>query len=485
MTRTLIALAASVFTSAQAADAPQLTVYSGDYEAVAQSQSGPGGPGYALLKQPLQIELGGDRTPFALSALPTALDASSVQLRPRGAAQVLGQRFDFALASEHELLQRAIGGRVSVEQSAGTTVLRHEGVLLAAGDGLTLRMDDGRLKRLAHYDSFELATMPEGLVAAPTLNWTLSGRGRQTFDLHYSTAGLAWRAEYQADLKQASKGCTMRLEGAAMLVNRSGADFDSVSLTLVAGQPNRVTSAGPEMVAMAAPRAKMVMADGAPSPEVSGEYHAYRLPGSAHLPQGSIQRLPLLDAANNVACERRYETGSRDGGWQPPRPIIDRNFGSGEGEQPVQARLLFQNRKADGLGLPLPAGRLRVFDDGELLGEAGIGHTAANREIDVVVGQAFDLSAERTREDFRLDRSGRQMEERIRVVVRNAKKEAATVRVLERMGRWNDWEIVASSHAHNKLDAQSAGFDLPVPAGGETTLSYTVRYRWPADVTLP
>lgn len=485
MTRTLIALAASVFTAAQAADAPQLTVYSGDYDAVVQSQAAAGGPGYALFRQPLQIELRGERTPFAFSAFPAALDASSVQLRPRGAAQVLGQRFDFALANEHELLQRAIGGRVSVEQSAGNSVQRHEGVLLAAGDGLTLRMDDGRLKRLAHYDNFELASMPEGLVATPTLNWMLSGRGQQLFDLHYSTAGLAWRAEYQADLRQTSKGCTMRLEGAAMLVNRSGTDFAGVSLTLVAGQPNRVAEAGPEQIRVSGTRLKAAMADAGPTPEDSGEYHAYRLPGSAHLPQGSIQRLPLLDAASHVACERRFETGSRDSGWQPPRPIVDRNFGSSEGEQPVQARLVFANRRADGLGLPLPAGRLRVFDDGELLGEAGIDHTAINREIDVVMGQAFDLSAERTREDFRLDRSGRQMEERIRVVVRNAKKEAATVRVRERMGRWSDWEILASSHPHRKLDAQDASFDIPVSAGSETTLSYTVRYRWPADIHLP
>lgn len=485
MTRTLIALAASVFTTAQAAEAPRLTIYSGDYDAVVQSPGSSGGPGYALVRQPLQIELKGERTPHALSGLPSALDAGSVQLRPRGDAKVLGQRFDFAVASEHELLQRALGQRVRVEQSAGNTVQRHEGELLAAGDGLTLRLADGRLKRLAHYDSFELATLPEGLVAAPTLNWMLSGRGRQDFDLHYSTAGLAWRAEYQADLRREGSACRMRLEGAAMVVNRAGADFEGVALTLVAGQPNRVAAAGPEMMAMVAPRAKMVMTDAAPMPEASGEYHAYRLPGTGSLPQGSIQRLPLLDAAPRVACERRYETGEGGGGWLPPRPIIDRNFGGAEGEQAVSARLRFANRKADGLGLPLPAGRLRVFDDGELLGEASIGHTAADREIDVVLGQAFDLSAERTREDFRLDRSGRQMEERIRVTVRNAKQEAATVRVRERMGRWSDWEIVASSHPQQKLDAQVAAFDLPVAAGSETTLTYTVRYRWPADVTLP
>src|SRR5690606_37499819 len=180
----------------------------------------------------------------------------------------------------------------------------------------TLRMDDGRLKRLSHYDSFELATMPEGLVATPTLNWTLSGRGRQDFDLHYSTAGLAWRAEYQADLQRRGKTCTMRLEGAAMLVNRSGADFDSVALTLVAGRPVRVAEGELHSVTVSGTRLKTAMAPAAPTPEASGEYHAYRLPGTGSLPQGSIQRLPLLDAANNVACARRYETGSRDGSWQ-------------------------------------------------------------------------------------------------------------------------------------------------------------------------
>lgn len=485
MIRTLLAIATSAVASATVHAAPQLTIYSGDYDAVVQAPASPGGPGYALYQAPLSFTLATTAQSFSLSRLPTALDASSVQLLPRGTATVRGQRFDFALAGEEELLQRTIGQQVNVEQAIGTQVQRYTGELLAAGNGLTLRLADGRIKRIADYSSFELAQLPSGMVSAPTLTWDLAGSGKQVFDLRYATAGLAWRAEYQAELSGQGQQCRMRIGGAAMVANRSGADFDDVVLTLVAGQPNRVPSAGPEMITVTGSRAKMMTADAAPTPEAPGEYHAYRLPGTGSLPQGSIQRLPLLDSANNVACERRYETGGTGGGWQPPYPIIDKNFSQGDGEQPVQARLRFANRRADGLGVPLPAGRLRVSEGNAQLGEASLAHTAADRVIDVAMGIAFDLSAERKHRDFSLDRAGRQMEERIEVVLRNAKTSAATVRVLERQSRWSDWEITASSHPSRKHDAQTAAFDIAIPANGEVTLSYTVRYRWAADVTLP
>lgn len=489
MIRTLLAASTTALTIGVAsATTPQLTIYSGDYDAVVQSASDPGGPGYALYQSPLVLNLTGQAQPVSRGGLPLALDANSLQLRPRGAARVLGQRFDFALAGEEELLRRSLGHTVSVEQDAGTGIERHTGELLAAGNGLTLRLDDGRIKRLAHYNSFELASLPTGMVSEPTVNWLVTGTGTQTFDLSYATAGLAWRAEYQAVVRGTGNRCQMQLDGAAMVANRSGADFDAVALTLIAGEPNRVASGGPELAAMsiaAAPRAKMVTADAGMTAQASGEYQAYRLPGTGSLPQGSIQRLPLLDAAPNVACERRYETGAGNTPWQPPYPIIDKNFSQGEGEQPVRAMLAFDNRKRDGLGVPLPAGRLRVFDGSEFLGEASLAHTAVDRPIDVAVGMAFDLSAKRTRTDFRLDRDGRQMQETIEIVLRNAKASAVTVQVLETLARWSDWEIIASSTPHQKVEAHRARFDVNVPANGETTLSYTVRYRWAADVKLP
>ena len=241
-----------------------------------------------------------------------------------------------------------------------------------------------------------------------------------------------------------------------------------------------------DMIQVSGTRAKAgyAAAPAAPTPEASGEYHAYRLAGASQLPQGSVQRLPLIAPARGVPCERRYETRSPQPGWRPPQPIIDANFNAGSGEQPVVASLRFANRKAAGLGVPLPAGRVRVFDGTDLLGEASLGHTPADATVDLDLGTVFDLRAERTRLEFRVDRSAREMTERIRVTVRNAKPGATTVRVLEGLPRWSDWEITASSTPAVKLNAQAAAFDLAVPAGGEAQLTYTVRYRWAPDVTI-
>lgn len=484
-----LALLATLFAAAPAVASDTLTVYSGDFDAVSQSEPQSGGPGFALVERKVGFDLRAGDNAVSLGGLPLALDAGSVRLAPRGDARVLGQRFDFALASQDELLRRALGQSVTVEQAVGSERRSLTGTLVAAGNGLTLRLPDGRIKVLADYASFELAKMPAGIVNEPTLAWSLASArgGRQDFDLSYATGGLAWRAEYRVDTQGLGRDCRLALDGAAMVVNRSGADFNDVRLTLVAGEPNRSQGgASPRVMMAAAPMAKTMEADVAPSPQASGEYQSYTLPNPGSLPQGSVQRLPLVAPTPGVACERRYETNATIGSWTPPQPIIDAGFNAAEDQpQPVLARLRFANEAKAGLGVPLPAGRVRVFEGSDFLGEADLGHTPAGAPVTLTLGNVFDLRAERKREEFHLDRAGRTMTETIAITLRNAKPAAVTVQVNERLPRWTDWDIVSSSVPASKRGAQAASFDVSVPAKGEATLRYTVRYRWAADVTIP
>lgn len=478
----LIALAMN----ASAADT-QLTIYSGDFDAVAASLPVQGMSGFALVREARVFELrDGDNT-LTLSGLPAAIDAAGVRFAPTSAkVKVTGQRFDFALADQSELLRRAVGQRVMVEQAVGAERQTYSGTLLAAGDGLSLALDDGRVRVLSEYTGFELAALPDGLYAKPTLRWNVQSPhvGSETFALDYPTGGLAWRAEYMASVSGAGADCRMDFSGAAQVLNRSGASFEDAQLTLVAGDPNIQRAPQPQM--MMAKSARMEMSDAAPSQQPSGEYHAYRLPGRIDLPDGSVQRVPLLADVDGASCVRRYESRSPMGYYKPATPIVHPDFGL-NGAQPVLAMLAFANRKESGLGIALPAGRLRVFVDdangGEsFLGEAALDHTAAGREVRAALGEAFDLGVERTREDFQLDADGRGMSERIALVVRNAKPTQATVRVLESLPRWSDWEIVEASMKWTKVDAQNIAFEVPVPAAGEATLRYSVRYRWPESV---
>ena len=478
-------LALGINAHAQDGNGASITLYSGDYDALAAGNFGNPQSGLALIREQLRVDLqSGDNT-VTRSDLPGSIDSAAVRLVPtRDGVRVSGQRFDFALADQDELLRRSVGRRINVDQVTGSTVTQFEGVLLAAGNGLTLALDSGAVKVLSNYSSFQLAELPDGLYARPTLRWNVASEraGNETFTLDYPTGGLAWRAEYLATVAGHGADCRMDFDGAASIVNRSGASFPGAALTLVAGQPNVQRQAQPMMFK----RAEMMAADAAPAPQASGEYHAYALPGRIDLPDGSVQRAPLLNPAQDVACTRRYETRSPMGYFRPGSPIVDPDFGP-TGVQPVQAMLEFVNEKKAGLGIPLPAGRLRVYERGAasgdaFLGEAAIDHTAAGRKVDVALGEAFDLQAERSRKEFRLADDRLSLTETIEIVVSNAKPTAATVRVIESLPRWSDWELAESNIKSSKVDAQTVAFEVPVPASGEATVRYVVRYRWPAAV---
>jgi hypothetical protein len=482
-----LAFAALAALSMNAASATQLTIYSGDFDTIAQSFPGQGMGGFALVRETHRFALADGANELSLSGLPAAIDATGVRFAAGDARhRVTGQRFNFALADQSELLRRALGEIVSVTQSVGNERQTYRGRLLAAGNGLTLALDDGRVLALADYASFELPTLPGGVFAKPTLVWDVQGAraGEAEFVLDYPTGGLAWRAEYLATLSGAGD-CRMAFSGSAQVLNRSGASFGDAAVTLVAGEPNRQRAPQPQMMMMAKSM-RADAAESAPMPQASGEYHAYRLPGTISLPDGSVQRAPLLADADAVRCVRRYESRSPMGAYRPATPIVHPDFGP-DGEQPVMAMLEFSNREDAGLGVPLPAGRLRVFERGEdggedFLGEAMLEHTAAGREVRAALGQAFDLSLQRTREAFDLAADRREMTERIALLARNAKPGAATVRVIETLPRWSDWDVVDASQTWTRVDAQTIAFDVPVPASGEATVRYSVRYRWPESV---
>jgi hypothetical protein len=143
----------------------------------------------------------------------------------------------------------------------------------------------------------------------------------------------------------------------------------------------------------------------------------------------------------------------------------------------VAVTLEFKNRQAAGLGLPLPAGKVRIYkeDQGgaqEFAGEDQIDHTPRDEKVRLSVGKAFDVVAERKQTDFRR-LSDRVTETAFEIAVRNRKREAVTVTVVEHPR--GDWEITQRSHVFEKKDAVTVEFPVTVPAGGEVKVTYTVR----------
>ena len=468
-------------------DGTRLTVYSGDYDALAgQASPGAGMPGYALVERPLHYALKAGGNAIAAHSVPPAMDVEAATLQPQGAGiTVESQRFIAALASTQNVLATAIGHKIAVEHTSGGAKQTDSGTLLSADDGLTLALADGRVKLIRNYDNFSIVDSDGLLPKQAALQWTVRAdkAGDAVFVLSYPMGGMAWRAEYRATLAKGD-GCRLALDGAALVANRSGVTFGSAMLTLVAGEPSRVR---PEIVPQ---KERYLAADAAassagnlPTQRSSGEYHAYELPAPVRVTHGATERIALFAQRPAIACERAYVVEAGGADWQPPQPLLEPGFRGETGTLPVTATVSLHNTPAAGLGQPLPAGRVRVFDGGDFLGESRLDHTAAGAEIRLEVGKAFDLRAERESSDFRLDRSGRTLTESFAITLNNAKPADVTVRVIEALPRWSDWEIIASSLPSKKQDARHAEFSVPVPAGGETRLTYTVRYRWATDMT--
>jgi hypothetical protein len=143
----------------------------------------------------------------------------------------------------------------------------------------------------------------------------------------------------------------------------------------------------------------------------------------------------------------------------------------------------FKNSDTNHLGLPLPKGKLRFYrgdTDGhlEFVGENTIDHTPKDETIRVYTGNAFDVVGERKRTNFHVESSQHWMDESFELRVRNHKKEAVNVRVVEHLYRSINWKLADQSHPSRKMDAQTVEFPVSVAADGEAVVTYTVHYSW-------
>jgi hypothetical protein len=187
------------------------------------------------------------------------------------------------------------------------------------------------------------------------------------------------------------------------------------------------------------------------------------------------QRLYIYDGA--------YIDPNRYRNWSTENIRNDRDYGT-QSNPKVWVMREFINSTANGLGIPLPQGRMRFYRrdaDGqvEFTGENLIDHTPQGETMRIYTGNAFDIVGERRRTAYKVDMNqGGITDETFEIKLRNRKKEAVEVRVVEHLYRWTNWEIPSKSSEFQKMDAQTIEFRLPLKPNEEKVLTYTVRYTW-------
>ncbi len=438
------ALAASLGEGGALAREVQVTVYNNNL---------------GLVRDVRDLDLTAGRDSIDMTDVAAQIDPTSVHLqsldRPAGIS-VLEQNYRYDLATPDRILERYLGAPIEAVVEGGEI---HSGNLLSfTSDQCVLQGEKGiSIVSRAKTVDLRAPKLPEGLITRPTLVWDLQAdrSGKQRAELSYLTDGIQWHAEYVALVNETDTEAD--LSAWVSVDNQSGATYPDAKLQLIAGQVNRVQPPGIpsrgrlEMAMKAAPEAGF-------EEETFFEYHLYTLPRPTTIRDREVKQISLFPPAHTPVV-KLYEY----------KPWMD--------EKRIRTVIQLTNSEANGLGMPLPAGKVRTYKrdshGGEqFVGEDQIDHTPQNEKVRLFLGTAFDIVAERTVTD-RTRISDRVWEQSYEVKFRNHKKEKVTIVAEEKL--YGDWEVTKTSSPVRKKDANTAEWTIDVAPEVEAVLTYTVR----------
>lgn len=404
----------------------------------------------ALVRQLRTFNLPNGVGTISYTEVPALLDPTSVHFQTKNQSVVLlEQNFDYSLVNATKLLEAYIGKEiVLIDDSKGTQATV---TLLSTNSGMIVRDHEGKIL-INPNGRVALPKMIDGLYLRPTLNWLVSAKGgSQECEISYLTGGLSWTADYVLLLTDI--GNAADLNGWVTLNNNSGATFKNAQLKLVAGDVNLVRPMMARALGAGGP------ADGMePSPAMTQEnladYHMYTLQRPTDIADRQTKQLALMSASLVPTRTKYYYTGGNR----------------------VSVFVEFKNDEASKLGIPLPAGRMRVFKRDskgipQFIGEDSISHTAKNEELKINIGSAFDIVGEETQLAFRNYERYNEMD--MKVEIRNRKDTPVEV-IVERYA-YGDWEITQSSAKYEKRGNNTYRFVIRCEPNSVNAVTWTIR----------
>ena len=458
---------------------PQVTIYN---------------DGFATVKEERTLTLAEGVSEVRVTDMSRQLEPDSVMIREMGAdpfgLRILEQSFVNDPLTEGLLLHQLEGQTVRFEEKREDgTIKEHTGKVIRSGyvpgEGMSeqpIIEEDGAVR-------FSLPGQPvfEGIDAGaflkPSLVWQLAAQkaGECPIEVAYVTAGMEWEATYNL-VMPAEGGDTFDASGWISLQNETGKDFRDAEVKLIAGDVQKVQPAPMRhrrevMFSMGA------VAEAMPEERAFDEFHLYTLPRPVVLRNNELKQVEFLRAPG-VKGLRYYTYNPMIGtAWRGRGANTDPDYGM-TADKKVGVRIEIENREDNGLGVPLPKGRMRLYRtdvDGrrEFTGENEIDHLPKNEKLKLDMGSAFDLVGERKRTDFTVDSTAKRISESFEIKLRNRKeKEAVEIRVVEPLYRATNWAIPVCSQEFEKIDSHTIEFRVPVPADGEAVVTYTVNYSW-------
>jgi hypothetical protein len=388
---------------------------------------------------------------------------------------IIEQNYEYDLLEPAKLLHKYVGKEITLERSyfENNTTKREQfkATLLADNNGTVWKVGNDIITNLA-VESYHFPEVPANLYDRPTLLMSVenSGARKQQVEASYLATNLSWNADYVLTVARDDKAAD--LDGWVTLANNSGTAFRNARLQLVAGELNRLPApSGTLMHAQTA--APMVAREQQFQQEAFSEYHLYSLGRRTSVEDKETKQISLLQGSG-VPVEKVFVVNGQNfyyhNQYNPGSPQKD----------PVMVFYKFKNEEKSGLGMPLPAGNLRVYQKDSkggvlFIGEDHIDHTPKDETVTVHIGNAFDVIAERKQTDYKKI-ADRVWEMEFEITLRNHKDTPITVEVNEPIG--GSWEMLNSTYKFTKTAAWAAQFKVPVDKNGTSVLKYRIRSQW-------
>ena len=432
----------------------------------------------ALVRDVREVDLPAGVVDLRLEDIAATVNPATVHFRSLtepSHLDVVEQNYEYDLLEPEKLLRKYVGRDVTLVRTRtdnGTTSEEEVKARLLSYNNAPVWRIGNEIVTGMHADHIRFPELPNNLYTHPTLIWTLenSGGARHRVETSYLARQLAWNADYVLTVGRDDRAAD--LDGWVTLTNGSGTSFRNAKLQLVAGDLNivrqtldKLQSRADAPMAAAAPRAM--------TQEAFSDYHLYTLDRKTTINNAETKQVSML-SGTNVPVQKRYVVEGQQwyyhNGRHPGAPIKD----------VVQVFYQMRNDEKSSLGMPMPAGTVRVYQADsrggvQFVGEDRIQHTPKDEVVNLKIGNAFDVVCERKQTDFQQIGSN-VYEFEYEITLRNHKGNAVTIEVNEPIG--GTWRMLRSSHEWKKTDAWAAQFIVPVEVDGTSVLKYRTRVTY-------
>lgn len=409
--------------------------------------------GFGLVKETRTFPGNNKVTEVQFVDVASEIEADSILI---DGLRVLEQSYNCDLISKEKLLEKYIDEVITVRNAELDEEMEIR--LLSVSGSIIGEKIDTEEVIIDPIGQLILPSLPEELLTKPALVWKIAALETDLeAKVSYLTKGLEWHANYVAEIR----GTQLLLSGWIQLSNNSGMNFFDSRLKLASGKVSRYMDAHP-INAQARLFAEVEEPESSIEEHSFADYHFYTIGHPVTVLHEQTKQIRFLEIQEAVFRKLyKVESGSRQ----------------------AKVILEFDNTSTNNLGIPLPKGILKVYeqdrdDEMEFIGENAISHTAAEQKVSLVIGEAFDIVSKSWEKER--DRRGHWDYVTYVYEIRNQKSEYVRIEVKHRVPE-RIWQMESSTHDYELKQSDELEFRVHIPAGKDVEVEFTYKVDRTAD----